>query len=446
MRRRSVRPGSTADAVYEGLASLAALLEYRSEASESGVTPPIELEQRLNGGRNPLIGRYYAELLTQDRLLPPDARILDLGCGYGRIALDLVSRLSDEQRYVGLDPNAEAVEWATANIAGAHPNFSFDRIDVVSGPYNPEGTVQGEHFRFPFDDDELDLVFMISVLTHVDLKTVEAYMREAARTLAPTGRLVATFFLLDDEVDALIDEGAAQFRMPWRVGESRVENPDEPELAIAHPRARVLEIAGDAGFDHVVVRDGNWSGRPGAREMDYQDLLIADVRTSSADSRVVPGEEDPELRDLAGRLASAGITADSLPRFLSWAASVSCNALWWESAGIPRVLDGLRLTVSRDLGMGRSAPDASASGAFVPVDDDVVLRAVVAAGARASRAVVVALIGEVVRNGLLVDRAFRSGTPPVQRLAGGAERVAPIPPPADRSRLRTALDRLLLRG
>lgn len=100
---------------------------------------PESLQHKLNGGTEARIGAHYADVVVQERALPADARVLDLGCGFGRVALDLASRLTDDQAYFGLDPNAEAIAWARENIASRRANFTFDLIDVVSQPYNPDG-------------------------------------------------------------------------------------------------------------------------------------------------------------------------------------------------------------------------------------------------------------------------------------------------------------------
>lgn len=413
------------------LAQLAALLVHQGGNRVLDAVPPLELETKLNGGRNPVVGRYYADVLTKDRALPADARILDLGCGYGRIALELASRLTDEQHYVGLDPNAEAVAWARENIARHRPNFSFERIDVTSKPYNPEGTQSGARFRFPFPDASLDRVFMISVLTHVDLDTVRTYVAEAARTLKPeTGRLLATFFLLDDEVDALLAAGRSPFTMSWRIGESRVENPDNPELAIAHPRERVLEIVREAGFGQVAVHDGDWSGREGTRDADYQDMLVADFGTVTGAPDAAPdGAGRHEFDELAVTLGGAGVEPDQVTPFLVWAAGVCVNALWWEARGIALVVDGagaLDLPRSRELGLATGITSSDA-GAFVAFDDAQLLARIGAAGPVATRSRIVDFLGEIARSGVLVDRALRSGSVPLLRWSTGEVRPAPIP-------------------
>jgi SAM-dependent methyltransferase len=382
--------------------------------------PPIELEFALNGGRNTSAARHYANLVVEGRPLAHDARILDVGCGYGRIALELATRLTDAQSYLGLDPNAPSIAWAQQHIASQRPGFAFERIDVTSGPYNRDGSIAGAHFRFPVPDDSVDVVFLVSVFTHVDLATVERYMHEAARVLKPaTGRLVATFFLLDDEVQSLVAAGRAAYKLPHVLGSSRVENADEPELVIAHPLADVLAIAAAAGFASTSVRPGFWSGRSNTSGLDYQDLLIADLTPlldAPADAPAGPPivVDVDSLHAVAQQLAAAGVrTRADAAAAIVVALSVAVHAVWWADAGWTlgtRALDAVRVPSVRlrALGIHDPAPSGAPSGAVDVLSEQDVIDRVVRACAPA--AALVALIHEVLAvQAMLVDAAAASG-------------------------------------
>lgn len=394
-------------------------------ASRIDAVPPPALEHALNGGHNPVIGRYYAEVLTTSRALAADARILDFGCGYGRIALELIPRLTDAQTYVGLDPNAAAIEWAAAHLGAGRPHVTFERIDIASKPYNPQGELKGAEFWFPFDDDSLDLVFMISVLTHVDLPTVEAYIRETARVLKPeTGRFVATFFLLDDDVDELIAAGKSTYRLRHQLGASRIENHSDPEAMIAHPRALVADILADAGFTDVAVRPGHWSGRTGVNQHDYQDLVIADLRPG-ANSQEQPTQLARELavlREIAAELVGRGIrTREEVMDALFRALSVSVNAFWWHCSGLPLApadpsapAFAFAFDHCQEMGLADRIPTVAAAGGFLALGELDLLDHVREMGPRATRQALVDFFREAVHNEALVrtdDARFVFRTP-----------------------------------
>lgn len=416
--------------------SAAAIADHLAWAATSSFDVPVDLEVKFNGGASPAVARHYGQVLDV-RSLPDDAQILDLGCGFGRVAMELTRQLRPGQRYIGLDPSVEGIEWAQRHIGSRHPNFTFERIDVRSQPYNPDGTQSGNDFRFPFDNGSLDLVFMISVLTHVDLPTVETYLREAARTLKPaTGRLVSTIFLLDDEVDELIAAGRSRFSLPWSRGQSQVENPDNPELVIAHPRQAVLDILANAGFEQVEVVNGHWSGRQ-APPMDFQDLLVADRATGAEYRHPVSGSSPPETRSavVEERIREQGFCSrDELLGFITWSVSVTLNALWWQDQGWSLVLDGpgrprLELTFEQVRSLGIPDPRTGedlCGGGFHPVDDAGIVGLLLQAAGDPGREDVLACIHEAARNGFVVRDAMQDGG--VLLLVGErGSRPAPIP-------------------
>lgn len=416
------------------------LLQHCADQRAPREAPPVALETTLNGGPNPLIARYYADVLTQPAL-PPDARILDLGCGYGRIALELLARLSPDQRYTGLDPHAEAIEWASQHIAPRHPNASFARIDIASDVYNSGGQVDARSYRFPFADASLDLVFMISVMTHVGSETVEAYLREAARTLKPDGRLIATYFLLDESVDELLAAGRSSFTMRWPHGRSRVENPDSPELAIAHPRQLILAMLSDAGFAAPAVVEGSWCGRAGTGLMDYQDLVIA-ARSGGATPGPVRAARDGDVSravaDVVDQLAGTGFAgAGAAGDLLTWASPMVLNALWWHDRGLvlaarrQGAVAPVELTLSRcrDLGLDAQAPAApDAAAVFAPVPSLAIVDLLAGSGAPITQARIIELIGEIADGGWRIREALRAGGELVLLAPDGS--VQPMPAPA----------------
>ena len=99
--------------------------------------------------------------------------ILDWGCGTGRI----VQHLHHLQPYAllyGADINAAMIEWDHAHIKGVH----FSLIDV-----NPPTTYPSNYF---------DLIYGISVLTHLPKKYQVKWMEEISRILKQEAILLAT--------------------------------------------------------------------------------------------------------------------------------------------------------------------------------------------------------------------------------------------------------------
>jgi 2-polyprenyl-6-hydroxyphenyl methylase / 3-demethylubiquinone-9 3-methyltransferase len=122
------------------------------------------LRTSLNPGR---FGYFRDALITQLKIDPRGARVLDVGCGGGLLAEEF-ARLGC--RVIGIDPSAPSLETARAHAHQASLDVDY-RVGV------------GEDLPFPHESFEV--VYSSDVLEHVnDLDTVIA---EIARVLNPGG-------------------------------------------------------------------------------------------------------------------------------------------------------------------------------------------------------------------------------------------------------------------
>jgi SAM-dependent methyltransferase len=141
--------------------------------------PPDKLRRRVSGiddAREFLaVGWRCANNLAS--ALPPDgkltsaSKILDFGCGCGRV-VSFFSRLHDSAFY-GSDIDEEAIAWCRANICGV---ATFDTNDV----WPP--------LRYP--NEFFDLVYSVSVFTHLPEDMQNAWLPELQRVTKPGSYLL----------------------------------------------------------------------------------------------------------------------------------------------------------------------------------------------------------------------------------------------------------------
>lgn len=123
------------------------------------------------------------------------SRVLDFGCGCGRLARQMMQQATPPAEYIGVDLNPASVAWCSENLSPRNPAFRFAHLDIYNMQFNP-GSSQAR-VAFPADDGSCTLVLATSVFTHILERDVEFYLGECARVLAPYGVLCATWFLFD---------------------------------------------------------------------------------------------------------------------------------------------------------------------------------------------------------------------------------------------------------
>jgi SAM-dependent methyltransferase len=211
---------------------------------------------------------YYRELCA----LTPEDRVLDVGCGTGRMAVPFGSFLREPGHYVGFDVDRDAIRWCQEQIAPHFRSLQFLHVDLVNSCYAPRGCGRAQDFRFPFPDASFSFVFLNSVFTHLLDAEIQNYIREIARVLEPRGRCFITFFLLDGAARSRLAERDGPLRFAHTLDRCRIADPQNPALAVAHDETRVLELLQRCGL-RPTVHHGSWSGRE--LYLDYQDILIA---------------------------------------------------------------------------------------------------------------------------------------------------------------------------
>jgi SAM-dependent methyltransferase len=212
--------------------------------------------------------------LQRHAQLQPHDRVLDVGCGIGRVALPLLHVVEPPGSYDGFDIVPHAIRWCTEHISANAPHFRFVLADVFNGDYNPRGREAAARYRFPYESAAFDVVFATSVFTHMPAAEVGNYLREIARVLAPGGRCLITWFLLNDESRAMLQAGKAvlDFRHPVEHGLSI--DARNPERAIAYDESFVTTLYEHCGL--VLQRPllpGQWCGR--AAFVSGQDMCVA---------------------------------------------------------------------------------------------------------------------------------------------------------------------------
>ncbi len=175
--------------------------------------------------------------------LAPDQRVLEVGCGHGRLARALHGFLGADGRYAGLDADADAVGWCRRAYARDR-RFSFGVLVDPALPH-PDGA------------------FDVAVVTLVDALPDAAEARLAeARRVART--VVACAFVLDEQSRAAITAGQAGLLFPEAGEPVALLDETVPDEAVAYEQAFFGPEAR--------VRPGRWRG---VEATTFEDVVCA---------------------------------------------------------------------------------------------------------------------------------------------------------------------------
>lgn len=115
---------------------------------------------------------WYATALNWLESHGMQGRLLELGCGRGKLLVELLRRkIASEEQLYGIDQSGEAIAAASEVL----PHLSIGNIEE----------------RLPFENASFEVVVMMEVVEH--LVRPWQVLREARRILAPHGTLLLSF-------------------------------------------------------------------------------------------------------------------------------------------------------------------------------------------------------------------------------------------------------------
>jgi SAM-dependent methyltransferase len=135
--------------------------------------------------------------------LSENTKILDFGCGSGRTLLWWASMDRHPQLF-GTDIDAEAIGWLSAHLP----------VEANVNQFVPP---------LPYSDGQMDIVYAISVFTHLDEAAQDAWLGELRRVTRPGGTLLLSVHsedgnaVLSAQDDATLRQNGFVFRRDFSV-------------------------------------------------------------------------------------------------------------------------------------------------------------------------------------------------------------------------------------
>jgi glycosyltransferase involved in cell wall biosynthesis len=241
--------------------------------------PPQKLRSLVGDGDFKEIGEEFFEYFRNLAGLESGHRVLDIGCGCGRMAIPLLEYLKGKGRYYGFDVSKESIDWCRHHLSEKSTRFRFFHSDVKHNLYNPNGAIKPECIKLPFRAGYLDFVFLTSVFTHMLREEMNAYLSQIARVLKPGGRGLATFFLINDSTRRLLHAGKGTFTFKHKHKDYYTDRTDPPEAVVAYEEGYIREAFKEKNLRIIEpVRFGSW--RDPDQGLSFQDIVCFEKQMS----------------------------------------------------------------------------------------------------------------------------------------------------------------------
>lgn len=197
------------------------------------------------GGLNPYsphyarIGKQFHNLLIEHAGLNKKSKLLDVGCGTGRLAHSLQDFIEGD--YHGFDVHPHFIDYCCQTYT--RKNFKFKHVNVRHEEYNPLGTIDPCTFELPYPSRSFDVVAAIAVFNHFHTKWVFQYVREIARVLKPKGTFLGTMLLLNQQsIEYINKRQDVPYQFSYRTPESWHDFETRPLFNVAHPEEGIRRV------------------------------------------------------------------------------------------------------------------------------------------------------------------------------------------------------------
>lgn len=218
-------------------------------------------------------GKRLLNLLEKYGRLKPSHRVLDVGCGIGRVAVPLTKYLNKNGSYEGFDIVKSGILWCQKKISMNYSNFNFRHIDLQNDLYNLRTDAKAKNHVFPYDDNEFDLVYLFSVFTHMLPDDVENYIGQINRVLKHGGICFATFFIMNEQ-NKKLSSGNMGLKFKFDKGDHLLIDNKVKEANVAYKEHHLKQIFIENNFIIEDIHYGFWSGRNKDQCLNFQDIVI----------------------------------------------------------------------------------------------------------------------------------------------------------------------------
>jgi SAM-dependent methyltransferase len=189
------------------------------------------------------------------------SRILDVGCGPGRLPIGIL-RIIGEIDYIGIDVHRQSIDWCKHYISRNHPGLRFEHLNLYNERYNNAGIRIDDAFRFALQSKSCDIVYLFSVFSHTTESDMRVYLKEFLRILDDAGKVFFTTFVEENVPNVSVNP--ANYRLKC----------SGPLHVVRYNKDYLFSLLDDCGyfildFTHATETDGQSAIYLSKKEVNY---------------------------------------------------------------------------------------------------------------------------------------------------------------------------------
>jgi len=224
---------------------------------------------------------FFAALI-KSHVSGQSLRMVDFGCGYGKLAPVSTFFTHPNGLYVGIDIRSDCIEACKRQYANL-PRVEFHQSRDYNSMYSEQRSNDLERstpqHEWPVDPGSVDLLTSVSVFTHLQEPQALHYIEKIHDVLKPSGTAILTFHVVEEPRKPPKFSSSSKahllelFDFQTALPPSRnffTSSPEVPEDAIAVNDAGLKALIGNR-FDLVTMVRGSTTG---GGDPFFQDIVI----------------------------------------------------------------------------------------------------------------------------------------------------------------------------
>ena len=125
-------------------------------------------------------------------------------------------------------------------ISSKYETFQFIHSDIYNFAYWPAGKYDAESWLLNFNKNNFDIIIVRSLFTHMLPDELDMYIKHISKSLNNAGKVVATFFLLND-TQKKMKNNSIHFIKQNKTSVHSIMNKLAPTAAVAYEQDYILE-------------------------------------------------------------------------------------------------------------------------------------------------------------------------------------------------------------